>query len=239
MSILVISDLHFEKGSFHGVYQGGALDWLLSIMYKTKPTALVGLGDWGYAWTSEDWYSLTEKITIHAIFGNHDNVDLLESIKNKDGSKVLTHDGEIRNIEGIKFGFINGIMSDKGTPRRNVPRSTSEDFLRIASTNFKGIDILCTHESPIVPEYGKKFNSGIGPTAMTKVIEKVQSKISLSGHLDFGPYTISKIGQTITVRIESGQMNKHYAVIKPDKNEVEVWYDENLKEKLSLSLKSV
>jgi predicted phosphodiesterase len=160
MSIVVISDLHFEKGSFHGVYQGGALDWLLDMVDKTKPAALVGLGDWGYAWTGEDWNSLTEKVTTHAIFGNHDDVYLLESRKNKDGSKVLVHDGKIRNIEGIKFGFINGIMSNKGTTKHNVPRSTSEDFLRIAS-NFKGIDILCTHESPIVPEYGKKFDSGV------------------------------------------------------------------------------
>lgn len=234
MSILIISDLHFEIGSFRGVYQGGALKWLLKIVDRTKPTALVGLGDWGNAWTIDDWNLLTSMVTTHAIFGNHDNVDLLESVKNKDGSKILTHDGEIRNIEGIKFGFINGIMSDKGTPRRNVPRSTSEDFLRIASTNFKGIDILCTHESPIVPEYGKKFSSGIGPAVMTKVIEKVQPKISISGHLDFGPYTVSKIGQTFTIRIESGQMNKHYVVIKPDKNEVEIWSDENLREKLSI-----
>ena len=138
MSILVISDLHFEKGSFHGVYQGGALDWLLGIIDKTKPTALVGLGDWGYAWTSEDWNSLTEKVATHAIFGNHDDVDLLNSVKNKDGSKVLAHDGEIRSIEGMKFGFINGIMSDKGIPRHNIPRSTSEDFLRIASLISKG-----------------------------------------------------------------------------------------------------
>jgi len=238
-NILVISDLHFEKGSFRGIYQDGALDWLLKIVDKTKATALVGLGDWGSAWTLDDWNLLTQKVTTHAIFGNHDNVDLLESVKNIDDSKVLAHDGEIRNIEGIKFGFINGVMSDKGTPRRNVPRSTSEDFLRIASTNFKRLDILCTHESPIVPEYGKKFNSGMGPAAMTKVIEKVQPKISISGHLDFGPYTVSKIGQTITVRIESGQMNRHYAIIKPDKNEVEVWYDENFKEKLPVSLKPV
>jgi len=238
MSILVISDLHFEKGSFRGVYQDGALDWLLSMIDKTKPAALVGLGDWGYAWTCEDWNLLTEKVTTHAIFGNHDNVNLLESIKNKDDSRILAHDGEIRTIEGIKFGFINGIMSDNGTPRRNVSRSTSEDFLRIVSTNFKKLDILCTHESPIVPEYGKKFNSGIGPAAMTKVIEKVQPKISISGHLDFGPYTISKIGKTITIRIESGQMNRHYSIIKPDKNEVEVWYDENLKEKLSVALRT-
>jgi len=233
MSILIISDLHYEKGSFHGVYQGGALDWLLSIVDKTKPTALVGLGDWGSAWTRKDWNSLTENVTTHAIFGNHDNVNLIESIKNKDGSKILTHDGEIRSIEGIKFGFINGIISDKGTPRRNVPRSTSEDFLRIAS-NFKSLDILCTHESPIVPEYGKKFNSGIGPNVMIKVIEKVQPKIGISGHLDFGPYTVSKIGKTITIRIESGQMNKHYVVIKPNQNEVEIWYDENIEEKLCI-----
>jgi len=232
MSILVISDLHFEKGSFRGIYQGDALDWLLKIVDNVKPTALVGLGDWGAAWAIDDWNLLTQKVTTHAIFGNHDNVNLLKSVKNKDGSKVLAHDGEIRSIEGIKFGFINGIMSDKGTPRRDIPRSTSEDFLRIASANFKGINILCTHESPIVPEYGKKFDSGIGPAAMTKVIEKVQPKISLSGHLDFGPYTISKIGQTITIRIESGQMNKHYVIIKPNQNEIEIWCDENLEEKL-------
>ena len=233
MSILVISEFHFEKDSFRGIYQGGALDWLLKIVDNMKPTALVGLGDWGSAWTSQDWNHLAQRITIHAIFGNHDNVDLLESVKNENGSKVLVSDGEIRTIEGVKFGFINGIISEKGIPRHNIPRSTSEDFLRIASDNFKGIDILCTHESPIVPEYGKKFNSGIGPAVMTKVVEKVQPKISISGHLDFGPYTISKIGQTITMRIESGQMNRHYLIIKPDKNEVEVWYDENLEEKLS------
>ena len=235
MSILVISDLHFEKESFRGIYQGGALDWLLKRVDEVKPIALVGLGDWGSAWTLDDWNLLTQRVTTHAIFGNHDNVDLLKSVKNKDGSKVLAQDGEIRSIEGIKIGFINGIMSKMGTPRRNVPRSTSEDFLRIASTNFKEIDILCTHESPIVPEYGKKFNSGIGPSVMTKVIEKVQPKISISGHLDFGPYTISKIGQTITIRIESGQMNKHYVVIKPNQNEVEMWYNENLKEKLLIN----
>jgi len=237
MSILVISDLHFEKESFRGIYQGGALDWLLKIVDKTKPTVLVGLGDWGSAWTREDWNLLTQKVTTHAIFGNHDNVDLLESVKNKDGSKMLARDGEIRTIEGIKFGFINGIMSEKGIPRHNIPRSTSEDFLRIASTNFKRIDILCTHESPIVPEYGKKFDSGIGPAAMTKVIEKIQPKISLSGHLGFGPYTVSKIDKTLTIRIESGQINKHYGIINPDENDAEVWNDENLVEKLSIHLK--
>lgn len=236
MSILVISDLHYEKGSFHGIHQDGALDWLLGVVDKIKPTTLIGLGDFGSAWTSDDWNSLTQKVTTTAIFGNHDDVYLLESIKNEDGSKVCARDGEIRSIEGIKFGFINGIMSNKGTSRHNIPRSTSENFLRIAS-NFKNLDILCTHESPIVQEYGKKFNSGIGPITMTKVVEKVQPKISISGHLDFGPYTISKIGQTFTIRIESGQMNKHYAVIKPDENAVEIWYDENLKEKLLINLK--
>ena len=206
MSILIISDLHFEKGSFHGVYQCGALDWLLGIVDKTKPTALVGLGDWGSAWTREDWNLLAGKVATHAIFGNHDDVYMLESIKNTDGSRVHAHDGEIRTIEGIKFGFINGIMSDKGTPKHNIPRSTSEDFLRISS-NFKGIDVLCTHESPIVPEYGHKFDSGIGPAAMVKVIEKIKPKISVSGHLTFvKSYTISKIGESITIRIESGQV---------------------------------
>ncbi len=236
MSILVISDLHYEKESFRGVYQGGALDWLLDVVDKIKPAALVGLGDWGMAWTGDDWNLLTRKITTHVIFGNHDDVYLLKSIKNKDGSQILAHDGEIRTIGELRFGFINGIMSDKGTPKRNVPRSTSENFLRISS-NFKDIDILCTHESPVVPEYGNRFNDGVGPATMTKVIESVQPKISLSGHLSFGPYTISEIGQTLTIRVESGQIDKHYALIKPEKNEIEIWDNENLKEKLAIHLK--
>lgn len=237
MSILVISDLHFEKGYFHGIYQGGALEWLLKIVDQVKPSALVGLGDWGSAWTREDWNLLTGKVTTHAIFGNHDDVHLLESIKNKNGSRMLAHDGEIRNIEGIKFGFINGIMSNKGSPKRNVPRSTSEDFIRISS-NLKGMDVFCTHESPNLPEYGKKFSSGVGPATMTKVVEMMQPKISISGHLSFGPYTISRIGPSFIVRIESGQVSKHYVLIKPEKDEVDIWNNENLEEKLLVSLKS-
>ncbi|MGI0062858.1 MAG: hypothetical protein ACREBA_10455, partial [Nitrosotalea sp.] len=114
--------------------------------------------------------------------------------------------------------------------------STSEDFLRISS-NFKGIDVLCTHESPIVPEYGHKFDSGIGPAAMVKVIEKVKPKISVSGHLTFvKSYTISKIGKSITIRIESGQANKHFVLIKPSENEVVMWNNEHIEEKVQVHL---
>jgi metallophosphoesterase superfamily enzyme len=52
--ILVISDLHFEMGLHKGVDQSASLNWLPKILDRVQPEVLVGLGDWGYAWTQED-----------------------------------------------------------------------------------------------------------------------------------------------------------------------------------------
>ena len=42
MTILIISDLHFEKGYHNETYQGDSLKWLNDIIDIHKPTALVG-----------------------------------------------------------------------------------------------------------------------------------------------------------------------------------------------------
>lgn len=42
---LVVSDIHYELGSHHGVDESGAFDWLLKTIKRTKPEAIVGLGD--------------------------------------------------------------------------------------------------------------------------------------------------------------------------------------------------
>ncbi len=127
--ILVISDLHFEMGLHKGVDQSMSLKWLHKIVDKTQPEVLVGLGDWGYAWKREDWEELLEKVEIHAVYGNHDNFHLLRSLRNVDGSKVLAEDGEIREICGLRFGFINGIVNEKHSEKEGVPRKTSQFFL--------------------------------------------------------------------------------------------------------------
>ena len=50
--IVVISDIHYEQGNFHGIDESKAINWILNVLGNTSPTDLIGLGDWGYAWTS-------------------------------------------------------------------------------------------------------------------------------------------------------------------------------------------
>ena len=123
--ILVISDFHFEMGLHKGIDQSVSLNWLHKMVDKTQPEFLVGLGDWGYAWKLEDWEELLERIKIHAVYGNHDNFPLLKSLRNYDGVKVLAEDGEGREIGGLRFGFINGIVNEKHAEKEGVPRKTS------------------------------------------------------------------------------------------------------------------
>jgi hypothetical protein len=41
-------------------------------------------------------------VPVHAIYGNHNNLDILQSAVNYDGTRVLAKDGEIRMIVGLK-----------------------------------------------------------------------------------------------------------------------------------------
>ena len=120
--ILVISDLHFEKGSHRGIDESVALKWLHRIVDKEQPEVLVGLGDWGCAWKPEDWKELLKRVKVHAIYGNHDNFSLLNSLSIAGEVKVLVGDGEVRTIGGLRFGFINGIVSETHVIKEGVPR---------------------------------------------------------------------------------------------------------------------
>ena len=37
-----------------------------------------------------------------------------------DNSRILARDAEIRNISGLKFGFINGIVTDEGGIKKRI-----------------------------------------------------------------------------------------------------------------------
>ena len=53
--IVVVSDIHYEQSTFHGIDESRAFDWILNLLIGLSPTDLIGLGDWGYAWTIQDW----------------------------------------------------------------------------------------------------------------------------------------------------------------------------------------
>ena len=225
---MVVSDIHYEKTYHHNIWEGGAFDWLLRMIRGRKPSALIALGDLGHAWTVDDWKELTEAVPAHAIFGNHDNMEVLRSAKNSDGGQILAEDGEVRTVGGLRVGFINGIMAKKGKlkVKDGAPRQTGEDFLQAAS-KMKGIDVLATHASPNLPDYGGRY----GPTAefevLDKVIRDVSPSLALSGHLK-GPYTLSKLGSTTVLRIDSSPKERHYALIDGRTRRAEIMHDHEL-----------
>ena len=234
MKILLISDLHYEKdkGRFRypGRDQGNSLEWLLGIIRHSGAEQLVGFGDLGNSWSMQDWQRLTRQVKVTAIYGNHDNVYILQRAKNADGSAVLATDGEIRQIGGFKFGFINGIISARRTEKDNVPRKTPEAFL-LAAKRLRAIDFLCIHESPILELYGTRFYRTDGSAVAEQVAKEVAPSFLLSGHLSFGPYTIYPINgsnSTLNIKVESSQLHMGYAVLDVAARQIGVYVDTKL-----------
>jgi len=246
MSIMVMSDIHYEK-DFHGrVWEGDALKWMLQMVDFHRPSDLVLCGDTGYAWDEEEWENLLQVVKVHAIFGNHDNVQMMKGLRNLDRSKVWARDGETRMIQSWKFGFINGIMGDVKERRRRmnyketykghttditwVPRLLPEEYLAAANTLAqKGpIDVLCTHASiPMSDE--TRFHPTEEFQVLTDVVGIVRPRIWFSGHLS-GPFKVGEVhGATRFVRVDSSPQDQHYALLG---NKILIYHDRDLVEQV-------
>jgi Icc-related predicted phosphoesterase len=233
LTIVIVSDVHFEMGYFHGNYEYGALEWLISVISRVKPIALIGLGDWGSAWKGTDWEAVTRLVPVHAIYGNHDNMQFLQSARNIDGTPVLLKDGEVRIIDGFRFGFINGIMAERVEKLKEVPRKTQLDFLSFGK-NLVGVDVLCTHESPSVPNLDRRLHSSLGSNTMSDVLEIARPRISFSGHVGRG-CIVSTIGSTLSVIIDSSQLSRNFVLLEVASKELSIWKDTVLVERISFA----
>lgn len=227
--IVIVSDIHYEQGNFHGIDESKAINWILNVLGKTSPTDLIGLGDWGYAWTSDDWEVITSLVKVHTIFGNHDDVALLSNVKNADKSHILARDAEVRNISGLKFGFINGIVTEKGGINKGIPRNNPDQYLAMAN-KLKSVDFLCTHESPLMPDLWVK-PVGPGPLTAQMAIEITRPAISLSGHLH-GRVITKQIGKTMAIRIDSSQAQRQFVTIETQKKMITIWLEDHLLQQL-------
>lgn len=221
--ILVVSDVHYELEAHHGVDESGAFDWLAKKIEWAKPEFLVGLGDWGHAWNKSQWDELARLCRVSVIYGNHENLDLLKRVENTDGSRALARDGEIREVGGLRFGFINGVVSAPKPMKQGVPRKSPEEYVKVGDT-LAGIDVLCTHESPHMPDYGPWPHKSPGTEAVEEVIKKVRPKLALSGHLA-GPFTLGRVVDTLSLRIDSSPSEKHYAILHMPEGVLTVYHD--------------
>ncbi len=224
MRLLVVSDIHYELIDKRHGDESRAFKWLLDISRRAAPDGLIGLGDWGNSWTIDDWITLARVVKIYAIYGNHENLPILQSVKNLDGARIWVKDSVVP-IGGLRFGFLNGIVSDTKRFKGGVPRRTTDEY-EYAAAQLSAVDILCTHESPMVPEYEGRIAPNGGAVLLGPIITKLRPKVAFSGHIS-GPYTAARIGDTVSVRVDSSPSEKHYAVLDTECNEVVIWHDKN------------
>lgn len=219
MKVQVLSDVHFTNRYRYGVNEGVALTRMLMMVEQRKCDELILTGDLGYAWTQADWEMLVKRIRTNAGFGNHDDINLISRITNADGTNVLVSDGEVREIGGLKFGFINGIIGSRA--KEGIQRKTSQEFVSIAR-DLRGVDVLCMHDSPLNDE---RLNSHTHiKSAVYDAILKARPTFSFSGHVH-GGFSLSMIGRTVHANIDSSMKNRVFAVLDTDAMKVELWHD--------------
>jgi len=236
MKVLVISDLHYELGEHRGVDQSVAWDWLLEIVELHDPDLLLSCGDWGSAVTLEGFNELTSKVEVYTIYGNHENLKVLELARNRNGKPVLLNDCRVVEVGGLRIGGINGIISLSRRSKGGVPRKRPEEFLPAAQClRYKRVDILLVHEVVPLPEYSQLITPREYLGVVLEAVETVSPRIVFNGHLHAMPYTISRIGRSLYVRVASSQKSRHYAVLYPEKGSVEIWVDSEKKAEVSRS----
>ncbi|MDG6918348.1 MAG: metallophosphoesterase family protein [Nitrososphaerota archaeon] len=233
MKTLVVSDVHWKFGSHNGVYEGNAYDWLLNTVNSVKPTAILGLGDYGHAWATQGWNTLSALAPASLAYGNHDNMEALKGARNPDGTRCLVNDGEIRVVDGLATGFINGILSSKSKMKDGTPRKTAEEYLSYAP-RISRVDVLATHMAP--REMGSTpLHESDDLRVMESVLKTVKPRLFLCGHLA-GPYKIATIGSTVGVRVDSSPAEQHYAVITGKGTVVKVYHNNELVDSVDVPL---
>ena len=114
--------------------------------------------------------------------------------------------------------------------KQGVPRKSPEEYVAVGS-ELHGIDVLCTHESPLniertvgTPEHGKWLHESPGTKAIEDVIGMVRPKLVLSGHLS-GPYTLGKLGDATCLRVDSSPAEKYFAMLDTGEGLVYIRHD--------------
>jgi Icc-related predicted phosphoesterase len=103
MRILAISDLH------------GQMSIAAQAAERLRPDLLVSCGDWGDPdqVSRPDFDRFLALCPVFTTFGNHDRPDLLSDLQNRDGSRVLLAQGEVRKWNGLRIAAIGGIWANR------------------------------------------------------------------------------------------------------------------------------
>jgi Icc-related predicted phosphoesterase len=186
MKILAVSDLHGDLGCVHE-----ALD-------RYDPDLLLCCGDWGDPdqAADADLAAFPARLPVLSTFGNHDPIDRLARLRNRDGSAVLLGQGEVRAVGDLRIAAIGGIWAKSHKKAHYV---TDEDVAEAAEEIARAgpVDILLTHGCPIgLADLTPTKRHG-GQRCFLEAFQKVGPRLHLCGHLHVAQERTLKDGRQV------------------------------------------
>jgi Icc-related predicted phosphoesterase len=172
MRILVVSDLH------------GDLDAAHRACVRSRPDLILSCGDWGDPAQVDEltMAPLLAVAPLYTTFGNHDPLDLLARLHNRDGSRVLLAQGEVREFGGLRLAAIGGIRAKSHAKRHYVTDAdVAEAAAAIAGTG--PVDILITHACPIGRADLTPSGRHGGQRCFLEANKTIMPRLHLCGHL--------------------------------------------------------
>jgi uncharacterized protein len=186
MRILVVSDLH------------GDLESVTRACSSVRPDVILSCGDWGDSDLVSEvgLQKLTGVARLYTTFGNHDALELLARLSNRDGSPVLLAQGEVCDVGGLRIAAIGGIWAKSHKKAHYVTDTdVAESAARIARAG--AVDILLTHGCPIgLADLTPTGRHG-GQRCFLDAFKTVQPRLHLCGHLHLAQERDLKDGRKV------------------------------------------
>jgi uncharacterized protein len=172
MRILVVSDLH------------GVLDAAVRARAHFQPDLILSCGDWGdpEQVTDADLAAFVGAVPVYTTFGNHDPLDLLARLRNRDGTPILVASGSVREFGGLRIAAIGGIWAKTHAKAHYV---TDADVADAASRIAKSgpVDILMTHACPVGMADLTPTGRHGGQRCFLDAFRAIAPRVHLCGHL--------------------------------------------------------
>jgi len=185
----MVSDLHYGIRPFKGRDESKVFEALYDAVQDEKPNLVLSAGDFGEKANEEMFGPICKQACFLTIYGNHDNIGLIKSLWNENGTLCWLSDGNIIEWESLRIAAINGnIVLRKRKPHHRTPEEVEQ--LIEAYAAIGRMDMPVTHEAP-----KHHLLKSIGYEVLSKAMEVLKPKSYLCGHIHF-PSQIIEVGGT-------------------------------------------
>jgi uncharacterized protein len=186
MRILVVSDLH------------GDIESVDRARTAHQPDLILSCGDWGdpEQVSEQVLEGLLRLVPVYTTFGNHDPLEILSRLTNRDESPVLIGQGLVQEFAGLRLAAIGGIWAKShAKPHYVTDDDVAEAAARIARTG--PVDILLTHGCPVgLADLTPTGRHG-GQRCFLEAFKTVEPRLHLCGHLHRAQERILKDGRKV------------------------------------------